>query len=652
MFADSRMTKPIKTTNRPWAPWFAARFALLCILLSGPLRADEQILRADEQTLRELNQCLQNQDLTNAAILGEKLFEDTESSFDITLPLARLARDLQRGGDKIGAIRFYQYAVAASNRPQAESLQNHTRVMLGIATALLLTEEKAYSEACDQLSSVTGKIASPSEPPQEKTIETAASLLNRIGSATIESKDFDTAVRAFTLACELPSAEKNTSKLGRAWAIALGGNHPQVAALELEQFVAEYPEHQDSPKAALLAIECRQKSDDSEGALRDIAMLLQNWPQSSSARKLVHEFTETPCEQIPVAVKTWILNQGESDAVSQLDTRLAAIGLVAAAEQRVTEPWNSLANVLATLDQDGLSSTLALNELTRLGHKAEAERLAARFIAPAPSSDAKGSSPAEPQTQPVTAAAREAGCRWAGREAKWSMLALASESESVLDPSSSRNSSVERLLAEALVQMGRISEAAAWWNYLVDVRGENDFSTLIRCAEAETSSGNDSEKALERIAAAKAAAGDQAFALALVELLEAELLIRKTAFDESRSRLEPIVENENLDRNLRGRAQWLIGETYYLQEKYAQAIQAYRKVESIEPEKTWVAASLIQAGKSFEHLGYRREAIICYSNLVSRFADSSYADAANKRIAAIDIQKTTTESAPQNSMKR
>jgi TolA-binding protein len=72
-----------------------------------------------------------------------------------------------------------------------------------------------------------------------------------------------------------------------------------------------------------------------------------------------------------------------------------------------------------------------------------------------------------------------------------------------------------------------------------------------------------------------------------------------------------------------------------LQQDFADAVEAYRRVEGIDPNGMWVAAAMVQAGKSFEQLGRTREAAVCYSNLLSRFADTSHAALARRRLAAI-----------------
>jgi TolA-binding protein len=99
--------------------------------------------------------------------------------------------------------------------------------------------------------------------------------------------------------------------------------------------------------------------------------------------------------------------------------------------------------------------------------------------------------------------------------------------------------------------------------------------------------------------------------------------------------LEGIIRDPESIGQLRGRAQWLIGETYFLQERFAEAIDAYRRVEGIDPDGAWVAAALVQAGKSFEQLGRTQEASVCYWTLIRRFADSPHSQAARTRMASL-----------------
>jgi TolA-binding protein len=107
-----------------------------------------------------------------------------------------------------------------------------------------------------------------------------------------------------------------------------------------------------------------------------------------------------------------------------------------------------------------------------------------------------------------------------------------------------------------------------------------------------------------------------------------------------------VVRSQDSEAGLRGRAQWLIGETHFLQQDFAGAIEAYRRVEGIDPGGMWVSASLIQAGKSFEQLGRTREAAVCYGNLLGRFANTPHADLARRRLAAISPDATPSNATP------
>jgi tetratricopeptide (TPR) repeat protein len=268
-----------------------------------------------------------------------------------------------------------------------------------------------------------------------------------------------------------------------------------------------------------------------------------------------------------------------------------------------------------------------------------AQRLATQLIAPQSNPD-------------VSAASREAACRWAGRQQLWSMLALASEGSEPATEDPTRTIAIERLFAESLMQTGRLQDSRKWWVHLVDHHNADDFPTLLRCAETATSLA-EVQEAHDRIEAVRAACGEDAARNALVDMLSADLAIRRLRFDQARSILEGVIQSAQSVATLRGRAQWMIGETYFLQHKFAEAIEAYRRVEGVQPGGPWAVAALIQAGKSFEQLGRTREAAVCYSSLVSRFADSQHAAVARRRLAAIAPTSSSPESkSPSETIRR
>ena len=159
--------------------------------------------------------------------------------------------------------------------------------MIRIATSLVLTEREEYESACDLLAPVVENLSGlDKELGDDGTIENASMILNRIGRSSLSKGEFAIAERAFQLAMMLSEKPSATLLLGHAWAVAMEGSNPKKAATELSNFLIQYPDHPDAPQAAMLTIECLQKTGDTQGTLNAAQQLLENWPDSESAERL------------------------------------------------------------------------------------------------------------------------------------------------------------------------------------------------------------------------------------------------------------------------------------------------------------------------------------------------------------------------------
>jgi TolA-binding protein len=81
-------------------------------------------------------------------------------------------------------------------------------------------------------------------------------------------------------------------------------------------------------------------------------------------------------------------------------------------------------------------------------------------------------------------------------------------------------------------------------------------------------------------------------------------------------------------------AQWMIGETYFLQEQYATAIREYLRVEVLYAYPRWQAAALLQAGKCHEQMGQWKDAAAAYERLITHYAQTDFAAEAQERLRA------------------
>jgi TolA-binding protein len=572
-----------------------------------------------DSELAEINRALSSGDADLAAKTARQsaaLSTASQPSLDAVRTMARLASAMRKAGDLEAAAEFFDIAI--QHETLAATGLDPSRLTLPLHLAAISVYVKQQDDT--RVLRSLAVVASASHDLTERQQAAVTDIAFQMGRTLLSGGHPKLASQAYHHAADLcTDQQRATATLGIAWASVVEGSKPVEAAQRLSDFVQQYPEHADAPQATLMCARCLRQAGKDEQADQICLDALDQWPDSSIGAQVAQSYVQHRATEVPDPLRRWLMVQTHDGNHVTWDAPATALALRIANHENRIEMATRLTRHLATVDESGQNVADLLNR----SDPKNSELLATFLISPPTGID-------------VAAAPREAAARWAGRNQKWNLLSLAANSEAIHRLTAGRTPAVERLFAESLMQTGNTADAAAWWNHLVDVRQQDDFATLLRCAEAETAIGEDTELASERIAMARAASANDPLSIMLVDLLEAELSIRRSRFDEARSMLENVVRGIEVDARLRGRAQWLIGETHYLQHQFAAAIDAYRSVEGVDPSGTWVPASMIQAGKAFEQLGRTREAALCYGNLLGRFADSPYASAARQRMAAID----------------
>lgn len=121
-----------------------------------------------------------------------------------------------------------------------------------------------------------------------------------------------------------------------------------------------------------------------------------------------------------------------------------------------------------------------------------------------------------------------------------------------------------------------------------------------------------------------------------VDYLLGRCLSSQARFAEARQAYERVIRSPSGGHSeTAAMAQWMIGETYFHQKQYSEAIDAYLRVESVYAFPKWQAAALLQAGKCHELIGHRGESAKVYAQLVKQFPDTQFAKDAADRLKAI-----------------
>lgn len=107
-------------------------------------------------------------------------------------------------------------------------------------------------------------------------------------------------------------------------------------------------------------------------------------------------------------------------------------------------------------------------------------------------------------------------------------------------------------------------------------------------------------------------------------------------FDEARKAFDRVLADPVAEKTeTAAKSQFLIGETLFLQEKWADAFLAYQKVYANYAFPDWQSAALLQSGKCDEQQLQWKEAAATYRLLIDKFPKSTHAADAKQRLDVV-----------------
>lgn len=477
-------------------------------------------------------------------------------------------------------------------------------------------------------------------------------LILRVGFSALQHQQPQLALTAFQW-CK--ASESNAPKhemidYGSALAAAGGGESREVAVDRLNRFLADYPNSVYQPRVALAAASLLQR----QGRLQDAGELYrrvyEQYPESPEASGafqgmlLVTPASELNADVVPKSLAI-LENEAVSPAlllvISELAFRLDSAPLKAAVADRWSRDLplrRSLPDLLSHYKSRGENS-FAIQVAKTVVDQWRASRQHGHEPFPLAEGDVPTSMRHPAATEPPNESIEEidpgviSAFRLLAVSNEWSYLGNVAKDQAQLSYLGDDEGVVVRLLAEGAFQSGDYSTAVVMFDHLLSTGANSDFDTLLRRAEIAMAT-EPKNAAAERIVAAKELSSTPTES-ALIAILQSQWLIRDTRMEDARLALEELMRAPDVPNELKARAKWLRGETYFLQRQYAEAVNEYRSVGSMDESGYWSAAALLQSGRAFEQLQRPRDAAICYTGLISTNKVGPFVDEAKRRLAQI-----------------
>ena len=126
------------------------------------------------------------------------------------------------------------------------------------------------------------------------------------------------------------------------------------------------------------------------------------------------------------------------------------------------------------------------------------------------------------------------------------------------------------------------------------------------------------------------------------DYLLARAAVQQIDFDQARVHLKAIMEATGKNTSAAARSQWMLGETYFMEQNFNEAVSAYKPVTEVE-NQPWQTLALMQTAKCFELLNQASDALDVYRRVVKITKDENIRQEASSRIEVVERTASRTK---------
>ncbi len=218
---------------------------------------------------------------------------------------------------------------------------------------------------------------------------------------------------------------------------------------------------------------------------------------------------------------------------------------------------------------------------------------------------------------------------------QWDAAAAALKRVTELDPTGPDADRAEYWIAESLYQLQKFAEAASRFGRLEASSGvDSSIHPWVLLRMAQCGLELDDWQAVESASKTGVSQFPDFARRHEWHYMLGRAAARIGMFESAREQFQQVIQSPaGRSSELAAESEWWIGETWFHQQEYKKAIEAYYRVDSLYSFDHWRAAALLQAGKCQERLGNWAHAATLYQQLVRRHPDSEFRDDAERRLA-------------------